>query len=102
MNQPTEKEILLASDVRELTDAIRTAWQAHEAWRTSRYQAVRLLDLMIARHTRNVLGPELGLAPLLLDSTATSQLDGGSLQYLIRAIERKRAMDAEVPHLKLS
>ncbi len=46
---------------------------------------------------------ELGLGPFMFESIA-SNLDAGNVQYLLRAIERKRAIDTglALPHVQAS
>ncbi len=90
MNQPTGKEQLLTIDARELADSARSAWQAWSAWIEARNQLNRLFDEAYTKHRAGMPG-ELGLGPFMFESIA-SNLDAGNVQYLLRAIERKRAM----------
>lgn len=90
---PTDAAALLTTDAREIADAARSAWQAWSAWTMARNQLNRLLDEAYTKH-RAGIPAELGLGPFMFESI-TSNLDAGNVQYLLRAIERKRAMGAE-------
>lgn len=88
-----EREALLRTDVRELEDSIRAAVLALEFWRLSRELVQKNLRAAVRVHPRNSLAPALGLAPLMLQSVETAGVDEASVGYLLRAIDRKRALD---------